>query len=172
MLSSNRFALKEGVSACDRLARGEAVVLLRKGGLRERRGGFEVEHREFFLFPTRFHERGEAPPSRVELSLYAVVEAEGEVGDLETLRRLDGLHPMSPQEAEKRFFYRSPGVRAVALRAWRLDRPPAVENAAAYDGCVSWVELDAEREPGPATPALDDRAFAERLSALQAALRG
>ena len=39
--------------------------------IRERRGDFDVDHREFFLFPTVFHEKGQAPPDRVELTLYA-----------------------------------------------------------------------------------------------------
>jgi hypothetical protein len=40
----------------DALARGEQVLILRKGGIHEQRGEFRVSHREFWLFPTQYHE--------------------------------------------------------------------------------------------------------------------
>ncbi len=48
---------KEWSLVCDALGRGEQTVILRKGGLAEGRGGFSFRHREFFLFPTFFHEQ-------------------------------------------------------------------------------------------------------------------
>jgi hypothetical protein len=173
VLSRNRIALKEWASVCGRLGRGEIVAVLRKGGILERRDGFQAEHREFFLFPTRFHEEGAGPPGRVELGVYAVVEAERAVGDLDALRRLEGFHGVPWKDVERRFRYgKEPGVRVLALRAWRLERPPVVEDAGAYDGCRSWVEFPRDLEVGPARPALGDRDFADRVRALQAALDG
>lgn len=173
MLTRNRFALKEWAGACERLARGEHAVLLRKGGIRERRGGFDVDHPEFFLFPTGFHEKGEAPPDRVELAVYAEVAGQREVAELERLRRLDGMHALAWDAVEKRFRYgKRPGVQALLLRAWRLERPSVVENARAHEGCVSWVDLGEERELGPAAPALDEAGFGRAKAAFEAALDG
>ena len=42
---------------CDALGRGEQSIILRKGGIAEGRKGFSFRHREFFLFPTFFHEQ-------------------------------------------------------------------------------------------------------------------
>jgi hypothetical protein len=172
MLTRNRFALKEWLGACERLARGEHAVLLRKGGLRERRDGFELEHREFFLFPTGFHERGQEPPDRVELSVYAEVADDREVDDLALLRRLEGTHALDWSAVEQRFHYRRPGLHALLLRAWRLERPEPVLGARAHDGCVSWVDLGAEREVGPCVPALGDADFGLAKAAFEAALHG
>ena len=36
---------------------GEQSIILRKGGIAEGRQGFSFRHREFFLFPTFFHEQ-------------------------------------------------------------------------------------------------------------------
>jgi hypothetical protein len=36
---------------------GRRSVILRKGGIAEGRVGFSFRHREFFLFPTFFHEQ-------------------------------------------------------------------------------------------------------------------
>lgn len=172
MLERNRCALKEWASICDRLARGEQVFVIRKGGILERRDGFEVEHREFFLFPTRFHERGDAPPGSVTLSIYATVEKVAWVDDLERARRLQG-HGLPAGDVEKRFRYgRRPGVHALALRAYRLSEPKVVADARAYDGCRSWVELAEELPVGAAEPALDADAFRSGVAKLEAILEG
>ena len=170
MLSTNKIALKEGAAVCGRLGRGEIILLLRKGGIRE--SGFRTERREFFLFPTRFHAEGAPPPAAVDLELYAEVVEDVHVEDLDRLRRLDGLHALAWEEVEKRFRYRAPGLHALTLRAHRLARPARVENARAYDGCVSWVELDREREVETAGPALGDVEFEERRGAARAVLHG
>ena len=173
MLTRNRYALKEWETACDRLARGEDVLVLRKGGILERREGFRLEHREFFLFPTRFHEQDAAPPDRVDLRLYASVEEDLAVGDLESLRRLEGMHALPWEDVERRFHYgREKGVHAVVLRTWKLARPQTIGNARAYDGCRSWVELREELAVEPAEPALADAAFDAKRRAVRDALHG
>lgn len=171
MLPSNRVALKEWASVCDRLSRGEQILLLRKGGIRER--GFRAEGSEFFLFPTRFHEAGSPPPTAVDLELYAELVEDVEVKDLEVLRRLDGQHAMSWEDVEKRFHYgRAPGLHVLALRAHRLAAPERIADARVYDGCRSWVELDRERPVSTSGPALTDVEFDRRRAALKAALDG
>ncbi|HEX7900277.1 MAG TPA: DUF1802 family protein [Planctomycetota bacterium] len=170
VLSSNRFALKEWADVCGRLGRGDIVLLLRKGGVRE--AGFRTERREFFLFPTRFHAEGAPPPDAVDLELYAEVVDDVRVEELDRLRRLDGLHALAWEDVEKRFHYRTPGLWALTLRVRRLARPARVENARAYDGCVSWVELDREREVETSGPALGDAEFEKRREAARSALLG
>src|SRR4051812_30851462 len=49
-------ALKEWASVCRALEEGRQMLLLRKGGIYESAGEFEVEHREFLLFPTYLHQ--------------------------------------------------------------------------------------------------------------------
>jgi len=173
MLSRNRHALKEGEASCEFLARGGGVLLLRKGGILEPRGGFRVEHREFFLFPTRFHEKGAPPLRRVDLGLYATVEEDLPVGDLPALRRLDGMHALSWEDVERRFHYgEEKGVHALVLRAWSLARPHSIEDAGAYEGCRSWVELREDLAVEPAGPALADDAFEARRRAVRDAIHG
>ena len=48
---------KEWALVCEALGRGEQTIMLRKGGIAEGRDGFSFRHREFFLFPTFFHEQ-------------------------------------------------------------------------------------------------------------------
>ncbi len=49
--------LKEWATICNALERGRQIVLLRKGGIHESAGEFELEHREFLLFPTYLHQK-------------------------------------------------------------------------------------------------------------------
>jgi hypothetical protein len=174
VLSSNRVALKEWASVCGRLARGEQILLLRKGGIRE--AGFRAEQPEFFLFPTRFHEKDAAPAEAVDLELYAEIAEDVEVKDLEALRRLEGQHAMAWEDVEKRFLYahngRAPGLHVLSLRVHRLRQPLRVEDARAYDGCVSWVQLDRDRPVATAGPALSCEEFERRREAVRAALDG
>ena len=52
-------ALKEWAVTVRALAEGEQLVALRKGGIREDDKHFEVEHDQFFLYPTFDHQRND-----------------------------------------------------------------------------------------------------------------
>lgn len=187
MLAANALALKEWAVVCHELAAGRHIALLRKGGIREPAGGFAVEHREFFLYPTFFHEHEDelAPLARVALpevartaprggtvrfDLYVTVEAVTEVQDLEPLRRLDGQHALAWPAVERRFHYRRPGLHVIALRVWRLPRPLEIPALFRYDGCRSWVTLETALPVTDVEPVLADATFAERLAQLRRAL--
>ena len=47
-------------------APGREQIILRKGGIHEGRGGFQVDQPEFWLFPTLFHQQGACHRRRVE----------------------------------------------------------------------------------------------------------
>src|SRR3990170_4065613 len=49
-------ALKEWAIVCQALESGRQIVLLRKGGIHDIGGEFELEHREFLFFPTYLHQ--------------------------------------------------------------------------------------------------------------------
>jgi hypothetical protein len=49
--------LKEWAAVCTALETGRQMVLLRKGGIYESAGEFEIEHRRFFLFPSYLHQK-------------------------------------------------------------------------------------------------------------------
>jgi hypothetical protein len=187
MLTSNDVALKEWAVICHMLASGRQIALIRKGGIREAPRGFDVEHREFFLFPTYFHERSEdlAEPARaalpeieraapagaeIRLTLYATVEHVANVHTLDSLRALAGQHALAWPAVESRFSYRQPGLHVIGLRVYRLVKPIVVPNLPRYDGCRSWVPLDHALPVVDIEAVLDDQAFNHRLGVLQQAL--
>lgn len=185
MLATNDVALKEWAIVDQYVGSGRQVVLLRKGGIHERKGGFEVERREFFLFPTYTHQKVEdlapevradfealaaaAPADRtVTLRHYAVVDAVVTATSIDPLRDLADHHILSWPAVEGRFWYRNrPGLHAVLVRAYRLPRPMTIVNREAYDGCVSWVELERRLPTAGSAPVLDDAEFARRAEAVR-----
>src|SRR5688572_4638514 len=55
-----RTAFKEWAIIVDALARGDQILILRKGGISEGREGFQIDHEQFLLFPTLFHQQRES----------------------------------------------------------------------------------------------------------------
>jgi hypothetical protein len=53
-------ALKEWAIVCKAAEDGNQVLLFRKGGIMEYRNGFELKHKNFFLFPTFEHQSMES----------------------------------------------------------------------------------------------------------------
>ena len=160
------------------LAAGDQVLILRKGGIGEKR--FELPHPRFYLFPTYAHQRPElviAGRARA-LRRPAGASATSRRGcrcrptpsctrptRSPTPRRSRARRPPHPLALLRRAERLQAGGEAPALgrRAARLalPEPPVLEVAAAYGGCVSWVELPGTiGAPAERRPALDDDAFA------------
>src|SRR5438270_13438884 len=99
-------ALKEWKLVTEALATGRQILLLRKGGIYESAGEFELEHPEFVFFPTYLHQNlkmlkpeaqeGFAPhaaePRTVTLSLAGRVTDIVQVSSGEEMDRLDAEH--------------------------------------------------------------------------------
>jgi hypothetical protein len=173
--AENDVALKEWAAIEDALAGGRLSVLVRKGGIHEKRGGFEVENREFWIFPTGWHQNehelspafrahlGETPrfaPGEIPLRVHCVVEDALRVESLDALQRLGDLQPFSADTLRSRFEYRGkPWLHVLIVRAHVLARPHVIPNTAGYEGCVSWVRLDASLSTDNPSPVIDDEEF-------------
>lgn len=172
----NDVALKEWAAIEDALAGGRLSLLVRKGGIQETRGGFEVEHRAFWIFPTGWHQNehelspaflahlGDTPrfaPGEIPLRVHCVVEDALRVESLAALERLGELQPFTAETLRARFAYRGrPYLHVLVVRAHLLPAPAIIPNTAGYDGCVSWVRLDAPVSTESARPVLGDDEFA------------
>jgi hypothetical protein len=190
MNERTRGALKEWAAIEQVLAAGRSSLLLRKGGLWERREGFEMEHREFWIFPTLYHQnphelkpelswalesaRAAQPEGdRVRLEHYAVVADAFRLERLETLTELADLHALTPSTIESRFHYRDrPYLHLLLLRVHRVPTPHVIPNTLGYEGCVSWVELDEALDTAGAKPVLDDPVYEAARDEILGRLRG
>lgn len=180
-------ALKEWAVTIAALAAGDQVLIVRKGGIGEKR--FELPHPRFYLFPTYAHQRPElvkAParerfgdplarrddPERLPLAAYAELHAAHPIADPGALQAIDHLHVLSADYAEERLRWRRKHpLWAAVLRVWTVPSPPVLEVAPEHGGCVSWVDLPASiGAPRGLVPALGDDAFARAAGDVEAAL--
>jgi hypothetical protein len=175
-LSPLKIGLKEWASVCAALERGRQILLLRKGGIHESAGRFELEHPRFVLFPTYLHQNlamlkseahgGFSPASAEPAKL--CLSAAGEVTDIIQIRSraqmdaLDDQHVWTAPLIDMRFNYRPENpLYLLLVRVYRLANPITVDNTPDYAGCKSWVPL---RQPvgGPWTPVLPDQDYEDR----------
>jgi hypothetical protein len=176
MQEASNIAFKEWAVVVEALGGGEQILVLRKGGIREQRGEFHVDHREFWLFPTRYHEAegsiiaskrpalrelaGRAADGFVDIRYYAVADPVIEIGDPALLGRLQGRHIWSEQVLQERFaFGRRRGLHALLLRVFRRPEAERLPMQQRYGGCSSWVELDREVSTRGLAPVLEEATF-------------
>ncbi len=179
-------AFKEWAIVVDALGLGEQIFILRKGGIHEGRAGFQMEHSEFLLFPTLFHQQRESvippaqarydeiaphfpPPNILRLEYWAQVVEHLRLDSFEAVKRLTGQHIWREEISAERFEWgREHGIFAIAVRIHRL--PVAIElpMLPEYGGCKSWTEVAHPVMTVGSTPVLDDHAFEERLTRFRA----
>ena len=183
-----RTAFKEWAIVVDALGRGEQIIILRKGGIAEGRGGFKVEHPRFLLFSTLFHQQREAvistaqvrydeivqtlpPPDRVQIQFSAEVVEWFRLDSIESANRFRGQHIWRDEVIAERFEWgRSKDIFAIAVRVFRLASPIELPMAPSYGGCRSWVELESDVGATTVAPVFDSERFALKLKRFRAAL--
>jgi hypothetical protein len=183
-----RTAFKEWAIVVDALGRGDQIVILRKGGISEGRGGFQVDHPEFLLFPTLFHQQRDAvlPPAqkrydaiaphlptaeKLRIEFLAKVAEWRRVDALADAERLRGQHIWRDEVIADRFEWgRARNIFAISVRVLRLPTVIELPMAPAYAGCKSWIELERDVDVRGATPVLDDKDFAAKLAHFASAL--
>jgi hypothetical protein len=171
---------KEWAIVCEALGRGEQSVILRKGGIAEGRAGFIFEHREFFLFPTFFHEQVEktrsvgveVPQQRageIEIGYFAKLEFSAVVTSWEIAAALEPFHVLQREVVRERFDYdQAPGIHVAFVRVFRLAPRWIIEDAPRYGGCRSWVKLPPPAEELKLEAVVSDEVHLSREEALQA----
>jgi hypothetical protein len=176
MQVSSNIAFKEWAVVVDALGRGEQILILRKGGIREQCGEFHADHHEFWLFPTQYHEaeRSVIPSKRpilremaavasrdfVDIEYYVMADPVLTITDIECVKRLQGRHIWNEQVLRERFqFGREPGLHALLTRVYRRPAPERFALRESYGGCKSWVELERGLSTEGLTPVLGDAEY-------------
>lgn len=175
--TSLRIALKEWDVVCRALETGRQIILLRKGGISELGGRFEVEHRQFLMFSTFLHQSRDmlkpeahdelgahsAEPAMITLRIAAEVTDIVALADRRQMDALDAEHIWTPVLINARFNYkpRNP-LYLLLVRAYRLVEPVTIPNTAAYAGCKSWVPLEQSIDVTGARPVVDEQTYQSR----------
>ncbi len=183
-------AFKEWKSVCDVLERGEQTIILRKGGIAEGKQGFLWQHKEFFLFPTAFHnhreqlknnvtvddacfDKNENENGKIEVRLSAKIIWSADLNDLQIAQQLAPFHAWKDEVIEQRFDYsENKGIRLALLRVSRLPRPWILDERPAFGGCRSWLNFpDPSTEHQRGKAVINDADFANQQSQLEQVLK-
>jgi hypothetical protein len=144
---------KEWAIVCAALGRGRQSIILRKGGIAEGGEGFSFQHREFFLFPTWFHEQPqkvrdagleipESSPGRIEVRYLARLECARVISSWRIAEALEPLHILTPEVVRERFEYdQAPGLHVGFVRVFELNSAWTFVDEKKFGGCRSWVKL-------------------------------
>ncbi|OBK21091.1 hypothetical protein A5634_10780 [Mycobacterium asiaticum] len=177
-------ALKEWSAAVHALLAGRQTVLLRKGGIGEKR--FEVAAQEFLLFPTVAHSHTDRvrPEHRDLLSAAAqdsddaavIIRAAAKVvaalpvNRPEGLRDIEDLHIWTAESvrADRLDFRPKHKLAVLVVSAIPLAEPVHLTRTPDYAGCTSWVQLPVA--PELATPVHCAEALTEIAARARAAL--
>ncbi|WP_370329498.1 DUF1802 family protein [Mycolicibacterium hippocampi] len=168
-------ALKEWSAVVHALLEGRQTVLLRKGGIGEKR--FEVAASRFLLFPTVAHSHAErvrpehqgclepaaadSTEDEVVLRAGALVVAAVEVSQPDRLEEIAPLHIWTADSvrADRLDFRPRHRLTVLVVSAAPLAEPVRLVRTPDFRGCSSWVQLPVD--PAWAAPVHDDAALDE-----------
>jgi hypothetical protein len=172
--ASLKVGLKEWDVVCRALESGRQILLLRKGGIHDVEGVFQLEEQNFLLFPTFLHQKAEmlkpgeqeqlvahaAEPERVTISAAGSVTEIVRVNRREQIDAIDDAHIWSKAQIDMRFNYKPHNpLYLMFVRTYRLPQAIEIANTVAYAGCKSWVPLEREIPTAGATPVLSDTSY-------------
>jgi len=141
---------KEWSLVCNALGHGTQSVILRKGGIAEGREGFSFRRREFFLFPTFFHEQIAkvriaaadiaAPGNTIAIRWYAKVERAQRINSVAIAEALAPLHILSIEVVRERFD-KGDRLNVAFVRIFEVSPVWVLQNEKRFAGCRSWIDL-------------------------------
>ena len=189
MLPSNcQIALKEWAITVDAMARGDQVLLLRKGGIHEDGKDFRVIHREFLFYPTYLHQKEnliqpayqpalrrmlEQPqdPDKISFGYWAKAEEVLEISDQKKVDDLEPHYIWTTAYAQSKLHWKPMlPLSVLLLRVYHLEQPVTVPYLPEYGGCTSWVEVLSDVYLGEMAPVLDDAEFQRQVDDIKGSL--
>lgn len=167
-------ALKEWQSVCHAIETGRQMLLLRKGGIHETEGRFEVEYQTFLLFPTWLHQNPQwvkaqdrplvqhrdSEPDEIEIRSFVRVTDILRIHTRAQMDAVDQAHIYLPPLIDMRFNYKPYNpLYLLIVRGYRLAEPVKVVNLPRYAGCKSWVPLEVRIPIGSGVAVIPDADF-------------
>lgn len=181
-------ALKEWNVAIEALLRGETILLLRKGGIRESGGKFAIAHNPTLLYPTYEHQKPELlkepyggmvkpvdsgwHPESITIHAWATITETVQVSEAEAVEALLPFHIWNETFVHDRLQWKPKLPLAVLfLRVYRLTESLTLPYDPAYGGCKSWIDLAQAVDLENSLPALSDRDYEQTATNIRTRLQ-
>jgi len=155
-------AFKEWSFIVDALGKGKQSLILRKGGISEDTGDFELKGKKFLLFPTLFHQAEQMikpqwlpfldgnhfHPShdKVKIKYYAEVADSKIINDWTVISKLNQWHAWKEEVIRERFERWNKSINLLIIQTYELPQEIELEVLPQYGGCKSWVDIETEIE--------------------------
>ena len=183
MKSTNR-ALKEWNVAVNALETGRTIVLLRKGGIREQAGQFNVADKQVLLYPTFEHQQPDLlkpdfasqvkivesgwHPENIRIGSWAEITDAFLVAWEPAIKALFPYHVWNEKFVADRLKWKqNQPVYILLLRAYRLAETAEIPYISEYGGCRSWIDLAAPISLEGSEAVLSDREYAARSNEIR-----
>lgn len=180
-------ALKEWSVAIAALTQGDTILLLRKGGIREVGGRFQVAQSTVLLYPTYEHQQPHLlkpnyatavqpvasgwHPKTVPIASWAEITHIFSVTQPEAIAALQSFHIWNEQFATERFNWKpSQPLYVLMLRTYRLPQIIPIPYQEAYGGCRSWIDLAEPIAIAGSTPVLSDSDYGATVQRIEGAI--
>jgi hypothetical protein len=169
-------ALKEWALAVNALQAGKTIMLLRKGGIHERGGRFQVAHEEILLYPTYEHQQpfmlkpeysnlvipvtSGWRPETVQIGSWAEITDVFPVTQESIVSALLPFHIWNEYFISDRLKWklRQP-LYVLLLRTYKLPEVQEIPYSSEYGGCKSWIDLKEAISLQGAEPVLTNSAY-------------
>jgi hypothetical protein len=182
-----QLACKEWASVCAALASGRQSLLLRKGGIAEPTGDFQVQAKWFWLYPTYVHqqqnqlretqwlETGEMfKPHEKKILFFHLAEVVEtfQLTKFDILEKLEPFHVLSKDCVSSRFAYRTPGLTVMLVKIHKVVTPVEIDETPFYLGCKSWVNLVDPLAVSATSPVLYPEDFSTKVDEIKTLVKG
>jgi len=184
-------ALKEWNIAIQALEQGETIILLRKGGIREQGGKFQVDHDKILLYPTFEHQQPTLlkpeyanlvqpvssgwHPETVKISSFA------EITDIlswnnsqneSLINSLTKFHIWNEIFVRDRLQFKpQQPLSILLLRTYKLEKVYNIPYHPSYGGCRSWIELQETISLDNIVPVLTQEDYDQQVSTIDQILQ-
>lgn len=180
-LTMTSHALKEWAVAVNALENGNTIMLLRKGGIHERNGRFQVAHEQVLLYPTYEHQQDfllkpeyanlVCPvtsgwhPESVRIGSWAEITDILPISEESVVNALLPCHIWNEHFISDRLKWKPhQPLYVLLLRTYKLPAAQEIPYDAKYGGCKSWIDLS-QSFPIPKTePVLSDSHYTQLVT--------
>ncbi len=151
-------AFKEWSYIVTALGKGKQSIILRKGGISEEGGDFELKGKEFLLFPTLYHQAEQMVKPQwlpflksetyheqeglLRIKYYAKVVDSKVLTDWEQVKKLDNFHAWKEEVVKARFTRWGNSIQLLVVQVFELGAAQDIILKTEYDGCKSWIEIE------------------------------
>ena len=182
LLKPNQKALKEWAIAIDALTTGETIILLRKGGIKEK--NFQVQYSPVWLYPTYEHQKPHLlkpeyaksvlpvesgwHPATVEIKSCAEITDVLPISDRTQIEALLPYHVWNEQMIGDRLKWKpQQPIMVLLLRVYRLPQPQILSYNNNYGGCKSWIDLMETIPTDELTPVIKKNQYVQTVQEIK-----